>query len=436
MEPVPAFHPDWFHISACGLVLCTTVGIALGRPRVKGWGRLGPAHAAVVAVLAVLLTGSATPWELAWAYQNLIRPFAAIAGIMVMTACVQRSGLLEAFAGRFLNRAGLRAAGVFTLSFSFAAVLSSVLNNDAMILLLTPLVLAMAQEGWPGQPKIHRIHAYAVFAAIGVAPVVIANPINLLVADQAGIGFNRYWLHMAPAAVLCWAVTWAILAALFRRELQTVRNGNGPAASAGGRPTDKPDRLTTQQRQAALVLGGIVVAYPIVSVFHEWAVAAVSVVGALILLRVVRAPTRTLLVEEVEWGILLFMLGAFAIGLGLQNAGVVDWLAGVYRDGGLPALAAISATGSAALNNHPMTILNLLTLQSNSTPDLHYLVVLAGGDLGPRLLPSGSLAGLLWLAACRRRGVRIPLKWFVITGAITLIPALLVAVGLLVLLNL
>jgi arsenical pump membrane protein len=82
-----------------------------------------------------------------------------------------------------------------------------------------------------------------------------------------------------------------------------------------------------------------------------------------------------------------------------------------------------------------MTILNLLTLQSSSTPDLHYLVVLAGGDLGPRLLPSGSLAGLLWLAACRRQGVRVSLRWFVTTGAVTLIPALLAAVLLLVFLN-
>jgi len=367
MDPVPALDPDWFHISACGLVLCTTVGIALGRPRIPGWGRLGPAHAAMVAILAVLLTGSATPLELAGAYRQLIRPFSAIAGIMVMTACVQRSGLLEAFAGRFLKRGSLNAAGVFTLSFFFAAVLSSVLNNDAMVLLLTPLVLAVAHEGWPGQPRIHRLHGYAVFAAIGVAPVVIANPINLLVADQAGIGFNRYLLHMVPAAALCWVVTWAILAAFFRRELRMVRNGALPAVTGGGRPTGKPDRLTSQQRQTALVLAGIVVAYPVASVFHEWAVAVVSVVGALVLLRVVRAPTRALLVGEVEWGILLFMLGAFAIGIGLQNAGVVDWLAGI--------------SGSATLNNHPMTILNLLTLQSTSTPDLHYLVVLAGGDL-------------------------------------------------------
>jgi arsenical pump membrane protein len=295
-----------------------------------------------------------------------------------------------------------------------------------MVLLLTPLVLALAREGWPGQSRIHLLQGYAVFAAIGVAPIVIANPINLLVADQAGIGFNRYWVQMAPAAILCWMITWAILAFWFRRDLGVTRGGTPPRATNG---------LSALQRKVALLLAGIVIAYPLASMFHEWAVAVVSVAGAMILLRVVRAPARTLLVGEVEWGILLFMLGAFAIGLGLQNAGAVDGLARVYHDGGLPALAAISATGSATLNNHPMTILNLLTLQSSSTPDLHYLVVLAGGDLGPRLLPSGSLAGLLWLAACRRQGVRVSLRWFVTTGAITLVPALLAAVFLLVFLN-
>jgi arsenical pump membrane protein len=364
--------------------------------------------------------------ELISAYRHLIRPFVAIGGIMVMTACVRRSGLLEAFAGRFLTQDRLSAGGLFTLAFFFAAALSSILNNDAMVLLLTPLVLGLAREVWPEEKALHRVLGYAVFAAIGVAPVVIANPINLLVADQAGIGFNRYWIHMLPAAVLCWMVTWTILALLFRRALRRVEARS---------PTAPVDTLSDRQRCVVLVLVGIVVAYPLGSLIHDWAVAIVSVGGAAVLIKLVHAPAGRLLRKEVEWGILLFMLGAFAIGLGLQNAGAVDSLSGAYQRGGLPALAAISAAGSAVLNNHPMTILNLLTLQSTATPDLHYLIVLAGGDLGPRLLPTGSLAGLLWLAACRRQGVRVPLRWFVTTGAITLIPALWAVVGLLAVLK-
>lgn len=418
---------DSGRIILCGLVLCTSVTVALARPRLRVLGRLGPAHAALIAIIAVLLTGSASPGELARAYRDLVRPLSAIAGIMVMAASVRRSGLLTVLVARFLTRRGTGAGSMFTIVFFFAAAISSVLNNDAMILLLTPLVIGLAQEVWPGNQRLARVQAYAVFAAIGVAPVVIANPINLLVADQAGIGFNPYLLRMVPAAVLCWLVTWSLLRVILGRDL---------IARGRQRTADKPTRLSRSQRRTAFILLGVVLAYPIVSVFHDWAVAVVSVVGGLLLTLSIRAPLGRVLAREVEWGILLFMLGAFAIGIGLQNAGAVEALARLYHGGGLLVLAGGSAVGSAFLNNHPMTILNLLALKSSPiSREIHYLVALAGCDIGPRLLPSGSLAGLLWLAACRQANIRVPLRWFVTIGAVTLIPALSVSVAVLLLLN-
>ena len=417
---------DSGRIVVCGLVLGASVSVAL-RPRLRALGGLGPAHAAVIAIAAVLVTGSAGPGELARAYQDLIRPLSAIAGIMVMAACVRRSGLLTAVAGHFFTRGENAAGNMFSVVFLFAAAISSVLNNDAMVLLLTPLVVGLAQDAWPGNQKIHRVHAYAVFAAIGVAPVVIANPINLLVADQASIGFNSYVLRMVPAAVLCWLVTWCVLRVVFARDLASCGRRASPGRSA---------TLSPVQRRTALMLLGIVLAYPIASVFHDWAVAVVSVIGGMLLTLAVRAPIRAVLLREVEWGILFFMLGAFAIAIGLQNAGAVDALARLYHEGGILVLAGVSAAGSALLNNHPMTILNLLALDSVSgSHDIHYLIALAGGDIGPRLLPSGSLAGLLWLAACRRARVRVPLGWFITIGMMTLIPALIASMAILLLFN-
>jgi arsenical pump membrane protein len=411
----------------CGLVLCTSIGVVLARPRLPALGGLGPTHAAVLAIATVLLSGSASAGELLRAYRDLVRPLSAIAGIMIMAACVRRSGLLTVLAGRFFARGGTAAGSMFTIVFFFAAAISSVLNNDAMILLLTPLVIGLAQEVWPGSQRVHRMQAYAVFAAIGVAPVVIANPINLLVADQAAIGFNRYLLRMVPAAVVCWLVTWCVLVVRHRRDL----------ASRGDlRIIKRPGGLSMSQRRTALTLAGVVLAYPVASVFHDWAVAVVSVAGGLFLILAIRAPLGTVLAREVEWGILLFMLGAFAIGIGLQNAGAVAALARLYHAGGVLMLAGGSAVGSAFVNNHPMTILNLLALKSTPvSQEVHYLVALAGGDIGPRLLPSGSLAGLLWLAACRRANVPVPLKWFIATGAMTLVPAMIASVAVLVVLN-
>jgi arsenical pump membrane protein len=64
-------------------------------------------------------------------------------------------------------------------------------------------------------------------------------------------------------------------------------------------------------------------------------------------------------------------------------------------------------------------------------PTSHVLAALVGGDLGPRLLPIGSLAGLLWTHALRHQGVEVPLKKFVGVGIVVTIPSLAVSLGVL-----
>ncbi len=83
-----------------------------------------------------------------------------------------------------------------------------------------------------------------------------------------------------------------------------------------------------------------------------------------------------------------------------------------------------SAVGSALLNIHPMSYLNMLALESSGGGDAGVFAALIGGDLGPRLLPMGSLAGLLWLEMLRRQGVRISLRQFAFNGALVTVPTI------------
>jgi arsenical pump membrane protein len=59
--------------------------------------------------------------------------------------------------------------------------------------------------------------------------------------------------------------------------------------------------------------------------------------------------------------------------------------------------------------------------RSGRTP---LLAALVGGDIGPRLLPIGSLAGLLWMDLLRRSGVEISIGRFVRLGTLVLLPTL------------
>jgi arsenical pump membrane protein len=79
-----------------------------------------------------------------------------------------------------------------------------------------------------------------------------------------------------------------------------------------------------------------------------------------------------------------------------------------------------------------MALTNLLALRGVHHVHQHaFLAALIGGDLGPRLLPMGSLAGLLWFASLRRLDVEVSVLRFITIGATVTIPALALSLGLL-----
>ena len=83
--------------------------------------------------------------------------------------------------------------------------------------------------------------------------------------------------------------------------------------------------------------------------------------------------------------------------------------------------AAVAATGSNLVNNLPA----YLALE-RVVPHSQLLSLLLGVDLGPLVLPWGSLATLLWAERCRAKGVQVGWLRFGLAGLV-LVPLLLAA---------
>ena len=133
--------------------------------------------------------------------------------------------------------------------------------------------------------------------------------------------------------------------------------------------------------------------------------------------------------DAISWDTLGFLVGVLVLAAGLAEVGFVDLLAAHYRGSGAAEIGVTSAAGSALLNNHPMAMLNVMAL--DGAPDSHILAALVGGDLGPRLLPAGSLAGLMWVELLRRHGIEIGVGRFAAVGLAITAPALAAALWLL-----
>jgi arsenical pump membrane protein len=197
------------------------------------------------------------------------------------------------------------------------------------------------------------------------------------------------------------------------------------------------------EHAAVALLLAVFVAYPVVAALGG-AIWLVSVGGALAALGIARArrvaPTRAVL-AHVSLDILVFLWGVFIVVVGLRHVGVVDRLRAVF-DASAPGSAAqlgtvgvVAAVGSAVVDNHPMSILDMMALGGGGAGHAPLLAALVGGDIGPRLLPVGSLAGLLWMDLMRRAGAEISIGKFMRLGTLVLLPTLALSLGLLWLLT-
>jgi arsenical pump membrane protein len=407
--------------------LALLAGVLTARPH--GMGLVVGAAGALGIALA---GGAVVPGDLLAALSAQWRPFVTLLGIMVLTGAAEQLGLLARVASAIEPRTRGPVKNGFRITYLFSIVVAAALSNDAAILVLTPVVLGLIQKVYPKRhPRLLLPFAFAIFGAAGVAPLVISNPMNLIFAEHVGLDFNRYAQVMVPVAVAGWVVTYAVLAWHFRDVLSDEK----PAIGTWPGP---PPPLAGGRLLVMALLAAVLLAYPAVSWFEGpiWMVAASG--AALAVLLAAREGIGPVAVSRgIAWSLFPFLVCVFVLALGLERVGVVDALVGVYRDAPAPlaTMGVISAAGSALLNNHPMSVINALAMDRlPGAGEGRLFAALVGGDLGPRLLPMGSLAGLLWFDALRRHGVQVSVVDFVKVGALTAVPALVVSLGVLKLL--
>ena len=385
-----------------------------------GWrSAWAPAAGALVGLGIALFSGVATRVDVDHALGDLWRPAISIVGIMATTSCAAELGIFTRLAAWIEPRTRGPVLHAFRRVFVLAALTAAILSNDAAILLLTPVVIELLRAVYPRRhPKFLAPFAFATFVAAGVAPLPTGNPMNLVVAYRAGIDVNRYAIHMIPVAFAGWLVAYAVLAWCYRGVLAD------EAPALGAAPPTL--RLGGHAKLVLVATGASIASYPVLAALGQpiWPVALLAALvcaGAALHRRI---PARQI-AAGISWELLPFLFGVLVLATALARAGLTDHLRALYARTPYPlaTVGGVAAAGSAMIGNHPMALLHSLALAG--APDKLVFAALIGGDLGPRLLPIGSLAGLLWTHQLRQKGVIVPLGTFVRVGVIVTLPSLL-----------
>jgi arsenical pump membrane protein len=349
-------------------------------------------------------------------------------GMMTLAELARREALFDYLAGHAVNLAGGSASRLFTIVYVVGIVVTVFLSNDATAVVLTPAVYAATRTAGVKPLPFLFICAFIANAASFVLP--ISNPANLVVFGEQMPTLQVWLAHLFLPSVAAIASTYIVLRWTQRHELRAPIATNIEVAplSRGGKVTGFGIVLTAAVLLAASALG---------SALGLPTFVCAAVVAALVL--TFGSATFKALATGISWSVLPLVAGLFVLVEGLSRSGLLVAVGNLIHHGAqwnLPATAALSGLGigfgSNIVNNLPMGLMASSISQSSALPAQITEAMLIGVDLGPNLSVTGSLATLLWLLALRREGVVVGGWQFIKLGALVMIPALVLSLGVLI----
>jgi Na+/H+ antiporter NhaD/arsenite permease-like protein len=299
-----------------------------------------------------------------------------LTAVIWLARVAEATGLTGAIAGLLARAAGARAARVYALVCLACALLTAALSLDGAVVVMVPVVLALADRGAPARPLL--------LATIGVAnafsiAVVQGNPTNLVVMTG---------LHLRPAAFDATMLAPGTAAALICAGAVALRERRRLHGEVSLAPVPRPGRAAAGAA-AALVLAGIGESLaPIAGVAPWWPACGVALVAAGCL----AAAGVPLPRPSVPWRIgLLVTVLATALGAAADASGLQALRLPSGSVWALLAVTAAAAAVAAVVNNLPAAVAAGALLHTGPAA----FAVLSGVSVGALAGARGSVATLL-----------------------------------------
>jgi arsenical pump membrane protein len=341
-----------------------------------------------------------------------------VTGLLLVGYLADREGVFSAL-GEALARITSGAITLFIGAMALVAVTTALLNLDTSVAFLTPvLVYAARSRSTPVTPLL-----YGCVLVSNAASTLLpgSNLTNLIVVGRLHLAGSAFLARTGPAWLASVVLTSAVVAGVEWSALRTSRSGPdaGTGPGAGTRSTGARVQVGGAGPAAVALSAAAVLFLPDPALW----VLAIGLLGVVWLSRHPPAPSPLQLAGEVGLPVLV-LLFAVSVGLGTLArhwSGPTDVLAHVDRWG----TAGVAAAASVLVNNLPAA-----SLLSAHVPR-HPFAMMAGLDIGPNLLATGSLAWFLWYQVARRTGAAPSLGRACLIGALSVPAALAAAVALL-----
>lgn len=360
------------------IFLLTYVLVSLRRLSILGIDR--PAAALLGAVLCVICR-VLTPEQAGAAVDG--STLLLLLGVMGMGAFLALDGFFDVVEARLVDwaRTPRRLLGCIVWG---AGVLSAFLTNDAVCVLLAPVVVRLVKR--------HRLAplpfllALATAANTGSAATLVGNPQNMLCGLLGGLTYREHLGLVGPVTLLCLGVNHALLLLLYRGCFDSTLQPSQPGSPG----------LNRRIGVSLAIILATVVAY-LMGAHLAWAAAT----GFALMMLVHRRDTR-LLWKHIDWSILLFFAGLFVVVEAFLRSGGPSWFfarfplaQGPVGLGQALRLSSLFLVGSNVVSNVPFILVVRDQMAQMADPRLGWELLAMASTFAGNLTLLGSVANII-----------------------------------------
>lgn len=329
-------------------------------------------------------------------------------GMMLLVAALDSCGFFGRVTNLMLKGSG-DGRGLLAFVMLIAAFLSALVLNDAVVLLMTPVVIRVCRR-IDAKPIPYLVGTF-IAANVGSTATVIGNPQNAYIATSAGIDFLTFSRYLAPLAIICLIASYAIMVIAFRGSLRIPN------------PLPGTERMESDPRLPPVIL--IAIAMMIMFALSHplgidlWVIAMAGGSLACLASAIGEPSAVKAIVKRVDWSVLLFFIGLFVVMAGVVESGLLEEIMSLipgFSDGSpsVEGLTIITTIISNLISNVPCVI-----LLSGMIPagDLQlWLTMAAVSTLAGNMTMIGAAANVIVSEEAEREGILIDFWRFLMVG--------------------
>ncbi len=329
-------------------------------------------------------------------------------GMMMLVSALDACGFFGCVAHILIKRCSSGTSLLATVML-LSAFLSALVLNDAVVLLLTPVVIRCCKS-MHADPIPYLVGVF-ISANIGSVATVIGNPQNAYIATTAGIDFVTFSVKLLPMTVISLVIAFTILWVAFRKKLSI----------------EKTELLSENVIDKLRLIILLILTSAMIILFTlshsiNISLATIAIIGGCIAILIVSTKGLKTIkgcVKRIDWGVLLFFIGLFVVMAGVVSSGLLDYIVSLIPglSPGNPSVLGITVLStiiSNLISNVPAVLLIRELIPIGDTT--LWLTLAASSTLAGNMTLIGAAANVIVCEESEKEGIKLDFWKFLKVG--------------------